>query len=100
MEALFLWKESLPSVVKERAPVVHTSTHRGLPLQRSQVMVFPFLGWIIGAENGQAYIQDLHPTHHFSSVMTAPLSSRRILAFVGQMFIQGASSQCWQTMGR
>jgi hypothetical protein len=44
-------------------------------------------------------MQDLHPTHQEVSVITAPVSGTRFLASVGQIFMHGASLQCWHTMG-
>ena len=47
--AIFVSIENLPSDIWERAPTVHTSVQRGLPSQRSQVMVFFISGWMTGA---------------------------------------------------
>src|SRR4030042_5039769 len=44
-------------------------------------------------------MQDLQPTHRFSSVTTASVPETRTLAPVGQISIQGGFSQCWQTVG-
>ena len=41
--------EGIPSAAYERAPTVQASVHRGFPSQRSQVIVFPEVGWITGA---------------------------------------------------
>ncbi len=44
-------------------------------------------------------MQDLHPTHRFSSVTIASVPGTRFRALVGQMSMQGGFSQCWQTVG-
>ena len=44
-------------------------------------------------------MQDLQPTHRFSSVTMASVPGARFLAPVGQISMQGGFSQCWQTVG-
>ena len=44
-------------------------------------------------------MQDLQPTHLFSSVTIALVPGARFRAPVGQISIQGGFSQCWQTVG-
>jgi hypothetical protein len=44
-------------------------------------------------------MQDLQPTHFFSSVTIALVPGARFRAPVGQISIQGGFSQCWQTVG-
>jgi hypothetical protein len=44
-------------------------------------------------------MQDLQPTHLFSSVTIASVPGTRFRAPVGQISIHGGFSQCWQTVG-
>jgi hypothetical protein len=98
--ALLLCDAALYKGIKLIAPYLQNLTHTGSPSHWSQVIVFFVSGLTVGAAKGQAYMQDLQPTQIFPSVMTAPVNSTLILAFVGQISMQAGFSQFWQRTGK